>query len=314
MCGNVAAADRSSASNGRSAQPAAGSGVPKPAGEITAVRIGSRVVYRYRDAEGHTVLVDEPPPGYAASKFENMAPPVADAEPVDVTATAPPAAPAKADTLSDRILRWLPRLVGIGVLAVALAWSLRRIVEIGRRTLARRRSVTGVLDRSGYETMHGVILPLSDGRTAFFDHIVRTPSGLLVIGAEREVPDKSHPSNAKEREQAAAADAHEIRREVAKLDARVEAVKVLAPGVPVFGRFVCTGDVPADSSVTRVVPLPGFARALPEFRSHESANADALSAAWHSLRIRAGRDETATQSASATGVDDDRRTVAEDEL
>src|SRR5262245_12563300 len=189
VCANAATADPSSASNGRSPQPAASSGVPKPAGEITAVRIGSRVVYRYQDAEGHTVLVDQPPLGYAASKFENMAPPLADAEPVDVTPTAPPTAPARADTLSDRVLRWLPWLVAIAVLAVALVWPLRRVAEIGRQALARRRSLTGVLDRSGYETMHGVILPLSDGRTAFFDHIVHTPSGLLVIGAAREVPD-----------------------------------------------------------------------------------------------------------------------------
>jgi hypothetical protein len=40
------------------AQSVSNGAVPKPAGEITAVRIGSRVVYRYRDADGHVVLVD----------------------------------------------------------------------------------------------------------------------------------------------------------------------------------------------------------------------------------------------------------------
>jgi hypothetical protein len=134
---------------------------------------------------------------------------------------------------------------------------LSRIVEIGRRTLARRRTLTSVLDRSGYDTMHGVILRLPDGRTAFFDQIVRTPSGLLVIGAERDVTDRSRTANAKEHEKDAASATREIGTGVARLDARVEAVKALAPGVPVFGRFVCTGNVPATAALRASYRCPG---------------------------------------------------------
>jgi hypothetical protein len=293
MCGSVAAADRVFAADA-TAQPASNGAVPKPAGEVTAVRIGSGIVYRYKDASGHLVLLDQPPPGYAASKFENMAPPAADTpESVDAMPPAEPASPAEAGrTLSDQILGYAPWFAGIVALAVAMAWSLSHLVELSRRMLSRRRTLTSVLDRSGYDTMHGVILPLSGGRTAFFDHIVRTPSGLLVVGAARDAADTARTASARESGQGAASDRREIGREVAKLDARVEAVKALAPGVPVFGRFICTGNVAADGSVPRVVPLPAFARALPEFRRHDTANSAALNAAWQTLRTHAGRNDT----------------------
>jgi hypothetical protein len=300
MCAVVAVVDPSSAADEPTTQPASADPMPKPAGEITAVRIGSRVVYRYEDADGHIVLVDQPPLGYGASKFENMAPPVPDVVGPAAQPSAAPAARANAETTPwDRMLRYLPWLAAIGLLAVGLAWSLPRLLEIVRQTLARRRTLTSVLDRSGYETMHGVILPLPDGRAAFFEHIVRTPSGLLVVGAEHDVAGKSRTASAREHGRNLAPDARAIGKEVATLDARVEAVKALAPGVPVFGRFVCTGNVPADGAVPRIVHLPSFVRALPEFRSHQSANAAALSAAWQSLRARAGRDETETSNESA---------------
>lgn len=302
MCGSVAAADRLHAADA-TAQRAANAAVPKPAGEVTAVRIGSRVVYRYKDASGHLVLLDQPPPGYAASKFENMAPPVADTpEPLDATPPTAPTSPAEPrTTLSDWILRYAPWLAGIGVLAIAMAWSLSRLGELARGMVARRRTLTSVLDRSGYDTMHGVILPLSGGRTAFFDHIVRTPSGLLVVGAERDTVDRARTTSMKHSGPGAASDPREIGREVAKLDVRVEAVKALAPGVPVFGRFVCTGGAAADGSVPRVVPLPKFVRALPEFRRHDTANAAALNAAWQTLRVCAGRNDT-VESEHSTGT------------
>jgi len=304
LCGAVAAADRSSAVDAPTAEGAANGAVPKPAGEVTAVRIGTRVVYRYKDANGHLVLLDEPPPGYAASKFENMAPPVSDTpEPVDATPPAEPVPRTDASTtLLDQILRIVPWLAGIAALGFALAWSLPRVVELVRQMLAQRRTLTSVLDRSGYDTMHGVILPLAGGRTAFFDHIVRTPSGLLVVGAERDTGDRPHPASARESVQGVASDRRELVREVAKLDARVEAVKALVPGVPVFGRFVCTGNVAADGSVARVVPLPRFASTLPEFRRHDSANAAALNAAWENLRLRAGREDTPRPSGSSSGA------------
>src|SRR5262245_26233517 len=248
---------------------ASASTVPTPAGEVTAVRLGSRVVYRYKDAEGHTVLVDQPPPGYAATKFENMPAPVADAPeaPDATTGQATSTAPARNEGLIDRLLQLAPWIGLVALLAGALVWLLPRLLEHLRRRLARRQSLRSVLDRSGYETMHGVILPLAGGRTAFFDHIVRTPSGLLVVGAERERAGEPH---AVSRQQPRSATTHDLGLEVAKLDERVEAVKALAPGVPVFGRFVCTGNAPADGASMRVIALPRFEQTLPEFRRYDA--------------------------------------------
>jgi hypothetical protein len=139
---------------------------PKPAGEITAVRVGTSVVYRYKDANGHVVLLDQPPRGYAATKFENMAAPVGDAPALaETTAVAAPAASGDtSESLVDQLLQLAPWLALAALAALAVAGSLPRLLELFKRRLARRHSLTSVLDRSGYDTMHGVILPLAGGR------------------------------------------------------------------------------------------------------------------------------------------------------
>jgi hypothetical protein len=288
------APEPSTAANAATPDPAASdANVPKPASEITAVRVGTSIVYRYKDANGHVVLLDQPPRGYAATKFENMAPPVADAPAPAQTmeATAPAVSGDAGESLIDGMLRLVPWLVLAALVALAVVLGLPRLIWSFKRRLARHQSLASVLDRSGYDTMHGVILPLAGGRTAFFDHIVRTPSGLIVVGSERTGVDNAHGGATRESRPAPVLDRREMNREVANLDARVEAVKALAPGVPVFGRFVCTGTVPADGAAPRVVPLPRFVQTLPEFRRLDAVHAAALNAAWQTLRIRAGRDE-----------------------
>jgi hypothetical protein len=283
------------------AETRAGAHSPTPATEITAIRMGSRVVYRYRDAAGHLVLVDEPPLGYAATQFENMPPPNLYADrPSPVDRIVAVASHAMGETLNEKVLRYAIKLSPLLLIALGLRWSLPYLRRGLRDYLERRRTVTRVLDRSGYDAMHGVILPLPNGRAAFFDHLVRTPAGLLVVESERDDDAKTrtrHPGAGLRMGRTGFAATEEIGNTAAKVDARVAAVKALAPGVPVYGRVVHLGRIQLQRAKSNALSLSELKKSLPQFRREMSAEGPALDAAWHSLRVRAGRDESAEATA-----------------
>lgn len=144
--------------------------------EVTVIKSGGTVMYRYRDESGQIVIQDTPPAEY----FDQPEVSAEDKEaeerkPIPLLATEPTPAPLSFGQRAVRAVRWLlsfALLVG-GLYLLAAPAVRARLLE---SSLAR------MLRKAGFPAFFDVAVTSGSRSHAEVDCLARTPSGILVLG------------------------------------------------------------------------------------------------------------------------------------
>ncbi|MEL6209512.1 MAG: hypothetical protein AAFR44_04895 [Pseudomonadota bacterium] len=235
------------------------------------MRRGGINMYRYRDANGQTIVVDRPPPFYYDT--DEAAPVEAVEVVVEKDAAPPPPAP---PAVPERPAWWVPAWAGpIGLLLAAAFFVLRPWLSRLRRETPLDRAIR----RSGYPVFESLKLSPDGRRSVVVDRLIRTPSGLIaLIVAEFS------------REVRGALDADHwlegttpVLNPLKRLQQATSAVSHYALDVPVHPRLVIRGQPKFAMTLPSTAQgVATFSRSLGEFIEPELSKRS-LDAVWRTL-------------------------------
>ncbi|MEL7448513.1 MAG: nuclease-related domain-containing protein, partial [Pseudomonadota bacterium] len=235
---------------------------PRPE-DVEVIQTGPTVMYKYRDADGTMVVQGQPPPGFLNPReAADDDSPAGDAAPQPASALAEtttlPASEPPADTQALA-------MAALGALCLVAGLILALLKPVTR--LLRETALERVVRQSGFPAFTGVQMPRQTGGDLNLEHVLCTPSGLLVL----EAPDISGvvtggpalPSWSC----GSKTERVEVPNPLLQVQSNVAAVSELVGGVPVFGRVVLTEKVtfplepPAEVQTLKALRerLPGFA-------------------------------------------------------
>ncbi len=234
---------------------------PRPE-DVEVIQTGPTIMYKYRDADGVMVVQGQPPPGFLNPR-----------ETADDDAPADAAAPVPASPLTEATARPAAEppatpalaMAALGALCLFAGLSLVLLKPVTR--LMRESALDRVVRQSGFPAFRGVQMPRKAGGALTLEHVLCTPSGLLVLEAPEisgvvtggpALPSWSCGSKTER---------VEVPNPLLQVENNVAAVSELVGGVPVFGRVVLTGKVtfplepPAEVQTLKALRarLPGFA-------------------------------------------------------
>lgn len=180
-----------------------------------------------------------------------------------------------------QVLWLLPLGLALPALKVLLVPMLR-----GRAGEAR---VGGVLERIGVDTLHDVILPDGRGGLTQIDHLVLTGAGILVV----ETKNYSGMVFGQEREaqwtQRLGRRSFRFQNPLKQNYGHVQAVKALAPGVPVRGWVVFTDDARFPQGAPEGVSILADVRRDLAKLIGDAAPSPELRLGWATLKARADK-------------------------
>ncbi|MEM9057485.1 MAG: nuclease-related domain-containing protein, partial [Pseudomonadota bacterium] len=230
------------------------------------------------------------------------APPAEDA---DAAAPSSAALPAAVEAAPGAAVPEAPP-VDPGLLAVlaALCWLGGAAVLLWRpvQRYLRESALERVVRKSGFPAFRGVELPRKPGNDITLEHVLCTPSGLLVLVAPAlsgvvtggpALPSWSHGTKSER---------VPVPNPLLQVTAGVEAVRAVAGNVPVFGRVVTTGKVsfPLDPP-PEVQTLQALRASMPEFAARATAERE-LGGAWRLLMRYPRRGDTLPSAPRGAGV------------
>ena len=248
---------------------------PRPE-DVEVIQTGPTVMYKYRDADGVMVVQGQPPPG-----FLNPRETADDDTPADAAAPASPLTEATSRPVAEPPATSALAMTALGALCLAAGLVLLMLKPVTR--LVRESALERVVRQSGFPAFSGVQMPSKAGAALTLEHVLCTPSGLLVLEAPDisgvvtggpAVPSWSCGSKT-EREQ--------IPNPLLRVESTGATVRELVGSVPVFGRVVLTEKVtfPLDPPA-EVQTLQALRQALPGFAEKPVAERD-LGGAWRLL-------------------------------
>jgi len=174
-------------------------------------------------------------------------------------------------------------LIAIGIKVLFLAKIKGAIGEI---------KVKSVLDSLGYDTLHDVILPISDGKTTQIDHLVNTPVGIVVIetkhykgliyGSDKDATWTQVQGKTK----------NKFQNPKRQNYMHTQAVEALVPGVPVHSLVVFSGSAKfPKGNPMGVFKLASLANQVRQLIKQPDTDAVALDKAWEKLKSIASKHE-----------------------
>lgn len=247
---------------------------PRPE-DVTVIHTEQNVMYKYRDADGNMVVQGQPPPGFLNPRKANAeAAPVEEAMPIIPNAVSKPV-----ERVEPPVAPWI--LVSFAVLLLLMGVAVLLWQPV--RRFFRESPLERVVRKSGYPAFSDVVLPGHGAGERTIEHVLHTPSGLLLLSAPEisgivtgghDLPSWSCGTKT---------DRQQTPNPVLENAKSVEAVRQLVGNVPVFGRVVMTRKVsfplrpPAE-----VLSLQTLKHSLPEFAVHPAAERE-LGGAWRLL-------------------------------
>ena len=242
------------------------------ADDVEVMRRGGVIVYRYRDENGRTIVVDRPPPFY----FDSTSDEALDTPEAPVEAP-PPVPPSPPPPPEPRRPTWWPFAWSVPALMLALALGLYL-----RPVLQRWRSETTLdrtLRRASLPVFHDLKLSPDGRRQVVADRVVRLPTGLLVLvvadlnGDIRGATDADHWLTP----------AGPILNPLKRLQQAVAAVEHFALQVPVDGKLVVRGQPKFHMALPSTVQRAADVNASFEPSASPPAPDRALDTAWRTL-------------------------------
>lgn len=241
--------------------------------EVEVVRTDGRVLYKYVDENGDIAFQDRPPPQYFdESPDEEVIETVKAAVPIEMVMRTTPGG------------RWKrPALILLALVSFFIALY----VLVGHRV--QRFLGESSLDR---KLRHANMpcfdqLQLSDGVRAQVevDKVVKTPSGILVIGIEKLSGTITGTAEQRDWHRADHSDSDTIANPLARVGFAAQIVQKLVGETPVFERVVYTGNARfSGGQPARVTKLSAFQEGIDHF-SIRTVEPDQLDAAWRKLMI-----------------------------
>lgn len=187
--------------------------------------------------------------------------------------------------LSQGVVRLLLWLLTLGLALQALKMLLVPMLR-GRAGEAR---VGAVLDSIGVDTLHDIILPDGRGGSTQVDHLVLTGAGILVVETKNYsglVFGQGHEAQWTER---LGQRSYRFQNPLRQNFGHVQAIRALAPGMPVLGRVVFTDDARFPNGAPEGVSvLTDLRRDLVNLIGHEAPSPHLLQS-WATLKARADR-------------------------
>ena len=245
----------------------------EPKNEVEVVHADGRVFYKYVDENGDIVFEDRPPPQYFDVELEEEEVELPQME-VSVDTVLPPAPTG----------RWL-RLVMLLLVPVLFLVGLYVLLQPRVRRLLTESSLDRKLRHANMPCFNR--LQLSDGaRTQIeADKVVKTPSGILVIGVEKLSGTITGTAEQREWHRAGRADSFTFANPLMRVEYATQIVQKLVGETPVFGRVIYSGDARFSNGLpAKVTRMSAFQEGIDHF-SKSKVGSDQLDAAWRSLMV-----------------------------
>lgn len=197
----------------------------------------------------------------------------------------------------DAALGGLLWLVPVLLAIVALRWLFAARIK----GATGERRVNKALTRLSQEVLHDIVIPDGRGGWTQLDHVALTPAGLLVIETKNYKGQIFGQPRNQKWTQRLGRQSFFFMNPLRQNYLHIQALKALAPGVPVHGRVVFAGVARFLNGVPEgVSTLRTFREDLKHLFQESAADAD-LQQAWRKVK-EAARTDRATRKAHLAGV------------
>ncbi len=249
--------------------------------DVTRVQLGGRWMYRYTNEKGELVMQDRPPSCYVPPEVpEQVLAPDAELHTAPVAVSAPSVSeqpPVSLVRIWGALALWLlPAITGL--------FGLYMLVLRPWRRWRKENPLERALRREGYPYFRDLDIRIPGAREARVEHVVRTPSGVIVLATRAyagQVRASAQAGNWLEDE---GAGSREMLNPLPQIRQQAQLVrKVVGSAIPILPRVVLEGQVQfVGPSAPEAQKHSLFVANLARFRD-KPVEERALDAAWRTL-------------------------------